>query len=198
MQQLPVLELFPTLQGEGEWAGYPAIFLRLAGCDVGCHWCDTRYSWDIPHHSYRPVPQIVNEILKMPPAIVVITGGEPSMHDLRALTKGLAHRKRIHIETSGVYPLRGQFDWITLSPKKFKPALPTVVEQADELKIVVYNQHDLEWARSWEHRISSSVKRCLQPEWGRRQKMMPHILRFLHQYPQWHLSVQLHKILGIP
>ncbi len=198
MSRLPVLSIFPTIQGEGCWTGTPAVFVRLAGCDVGCFWCDTRYSWDVPPDAYRPVDAVTEEILQYSPEVVVITGGEPSMHDLRSLTERLRPRKRIHIETAGTHPLQGVFDWITFSPKKFKPPHASVPQQAHELKIVVYNRHDLEWARQWREKVSPECACFLQPEWNRRREMMPHILDFIQQHPSWRLSVQVHKFLHLP
>ncbi len=168
MNRLPVLEIFPTIQGEGHWTGTPATFVRLAGCDVGCFWCDTRYSWEIPEAVYRSVDEIGREILRHPTEVVVITGGEPSMHPLGELTQRLRPHRRLHIETAGIHPIRGTFDWITFSPKKFKPPHPSVAPQAHELKIVVYNRHDLEWAAQWADKVDPECRLFLQPEWGRR------------------------------
>ncbi len=196
--RLPVLEIVPTLQGEGAWAGTPAVFVRLAGCDVGCYWCDTRYSWEIPDSAYQPVELLAERVRGLAPSVVVITGGEPSMHDLSDLTQRLAPAKRIHIETAGVYPLRGRFDWVTLSPKKFRAPVPEVVRRADELKVIIANRHDLQWALQWEARVRPDVPCFVQPEWNRRHAVWPHIWEFLRQNPRWRLSVQLHKMLDIP
>ena len=196
--QLPVMEAFYTLQGEGFHTGKAAYFIRLGGCDVGCVWCDVKESWDASKHHRQSVAQIVQDALQFPGRMVVITGGEPLMHNLDALTAALHHAGfSINIETSGSSPLSGQLDWICVSPKKFKAPLPEVLEQAHELKVVVFNKSDFEWAEKHAAMVPAQCKLYLQPEWDKRNEMTPLIVSYIQQHPQWQLSVQTHKVLGI-
>ena len=196
---LPVMEHFYTLQGEGFHQGKAAFFIRLGGCDVGCVWCDVKDSWDAGKHPLRSIDFLISEIKKHPVEIVVITGGEPLMHDLSGLTDQL-HKAglKTHIETSGSSPLSGQWDWITFSPKKFKEPLPEVVHQASELKIVVYNKSDIVWAQKWELQVSSGCKLYLQPEWSKASAVTPLIIDYIKAHPQWQLSLQIHKYINVP
>ena len=195
----PVLELFATRQGEGAWTAHPAVFIRLAGCSVGCFWCDTPESWDVAAGNPMSVAEIVRQIQRFGKKMVVITGGEPAEHDLRPLTTALkAAGLQVHLETSGSAPLRGDFDWITLSPKKFKMPLPEAYHRANELKVIVYNRHDLTFALQEGGKVSASCLKFVQPEWSRRHKMLPHIVEFLKQHPDWLLSLQVHKYWRLP
>lgn len=195
----PVMEHFYTLQGEGLYAGQAAYFIRLGGCDVGCVWCDVKESWDANIHPKMSVGEIVNYAFKHPGRIAVITGGEPAMHDLSALCDTLHQANfRTHIETSGSHPLRGDFDFITLSPKKFKAPLDDCMQQADELKVVVFNKSDFKWAEEHAEKVTSDCKLYLQPEWSRREEMTPLIIEYIHQNPRWQLSLQTHKYINIP
>jgi organic radical activating enzyme len=196
---LPLMEAFYTLQGEGVHSGKAAYFIRLAGCDVGCHWCDVKESWDAEKHPIVPIEKIVEDASKNPARTVVITGGEPLMHNLAPLTKAL-HKAGfyIHIETSGAYPLSGSFDWICLSPKKFKAPLKEVFEKANELKVVVYNKHDFQWAEEQAKQVNENCVLLLQPEWGKRDAVMPLIAEYVKERPKWRVSLQSHKYLGIP
>lgn len=198
--KLPVMEHYYTLQGEGAWTGTAAHFIRLAGCDVGCVWCDVKESWDISADQWIDIEAIVDLPLKSGAKRVVITGGEPAMYDLQALTTALkAQGLTLHIETSGAYPFSGEFDWITLSPKKFKPALEEYYSLAHELKVIVFNKHDLKWAQ--EHAAKMDAKKTIfyvQTEWGKREKLNPLILDFVKVNPEWRLSIQTHKYLDIP
>jgi len=210
----PVMEAFYTLQGEGSHSGKAAYFIRLGGCDVGCVWCDVKDSWDAGRHPVKTVDEILTTIYKQleteelnlksshrdhTKPIIVITGGEPLMHDLTTLTKAL-HKAgfSINIETSGSSPLSGEIDWICLSPKKFKPPLPEVIRVADELKIVVFNKSDFTWAEQFAAQVSPACKLFLQPEWDKREQMTPLIVAYIKKHPQWQMSLQTHKYIGVP
>ena len=196
---LPVMEDFYTLQGEGFHQGRAAYFIRLGGCDVGCVWCDVKDSWEAGRHPLRPIPELVNEVKKNPGNIVVITGGEPLMHNLDELTRQLHNAGlRTHMETSGSSPLSGSWDWITLSPKKFKAPLPEILPQAHELKIVVFNRSDFAWAEQWAAQVSEECKLYLQPEWSRAGQVTPLIIDYIKANPRWQLSLQVHKYINVP
>lgn len=204
IQQLPVMESFYTLQGEGFHQGRAAYFIRLGGCDVGCVWCDVKESWDAERHPKFSVDEIVTKANEETASsfskpIVVITGGEPLMHNLNALTQAL-HKAgyETNIETSGSHPLSGDWDWICLSPKKFKAPLPQVVPQANELKIVIYNKSDFEWAEQYAAQVSPNCKLYLQPEWDKAAQVTPLIIDYIKAYPQWELSLQIHKYINVP
>lgn len=198
-QTLPVMEHFYTLQGEGLHQGKAAYFIRLGGCDVGCVWCDVKDSWDSGRHPLRSIDFLVDEVKKTPTQIVVITGGEPLMHDLSELTRALkAAGLRTHMETSGSSPLSGTWDWITVSPKKFKAPLPEVLQHASELKIVVFNKSDFDWAEKHAAMVPPSCKLYLQPEWGKRDAITPLIIDYIKDHPQWQLSLQIHKYINVP
>lgn len=196
---LPVMEHFYTLQGEGFHWGKAAYFIRLAGCDVGCVWCDVKESWTAENHPRLSVDFLLDEIKKTPTQIVVITGGEPLLHDLTELTQSLkAAGYRTHIETSGSSPLSGQLDWITLSPKKFKAPLPQNLPHASELKIVVFNKSDFGWAEQWAAQVAPECKLYLQPEWDKAAQITPLIVDYIKAHPQWSLSLQTHKYIQVP
>lgn len=196
---LPVMESFYTLQGEGYYQGKAAYFIRLGGCDVGCHWCDVKESWDASKHPQREISDIVEEAATQPGRLAVITGGEPLMHNLDALTKAL-HKKgfRTHMETSGSSPLSGSWDWITLSPKKFKAPLPEVCKVASELKVVIFNKSDFAWAEKYAALVSKQCKLYLAPEWDRSAEMTPLIIDYIKEHPEWGLSLQVHKYINVP
>jgi organic radical activating enzyme len=196
---LPVMEQFYTIQGEGAYTGTAAYFIRLAGCDVGCVWCDVKESWDVAAQQWMPVEDIVAEASKYPGKTIVITGGEPLMYDLTLLTEKLHEAGiRIHIETSGAYPLSGDIDWICVSPKKFKAPLPSVCSVAHELKIIVFNKSDFDWAEKYAKMVASDCKLYLQPEWEKRAAVEPLMIDYVKNNPQWRMSVQTHKYLDIP
>ena len=196
------MEHFYTLQGEGFHQGRAAYFVRLGGCDVGCVWCDVKESWDADAHPKMTVDEIVKTIIEntfSKKGLVVITGGEPLMHDLTALTAALqAKGFETNIETSGAHPLSGSWNWICLSPKKFKAPLPSVVPFANELKVVIFNQSDFEWAEKYAAIVSPSCKLYLQPEWDKASIITPLIIEYIKQHPQWELSLQIHKYINVP
>ena len=196
---LPVMEHFYTLQGEGFHQGKAAYFIRLGGCDVGCVWCDVKDSWDANKHPLLDVRSLRFEVEKTPAQIVVITGGEPLMHNLDELTKELHEAGlKTNIETSGAYPLSGAWDWICLSPKKFKAPLPQVIPFANELKVVVFNKSDFDWAEKYAALVSPTCKLYLQPEWDKAAEMTPLIIDYIKANPKWELSLQIHKYINVP
>jgi 7-carboxy-7-deazaguanine synthase len=196
---LPVMESFYTLQGEGFHQGKAAYFIRLAGCDVGCVWCDVKESWDKDQHQQQSIEQIVAKATKHPGRLAVITGGEPTMYNLKKLTKTL-HEKGFstNIETSGAHPLTGSWDWICLSPKKFKPPLPGILLKAHELKIIVFNRSDFGWAEKYAALVSPGCKLFLQPEWDKANMVTPWIIDYIKENPKWELSLQIHKYVNLP
>jgi 7-carboxy-7-deazaguanine synthase len=199
VQALPLMEAFYTLQGEGFHQGKAAYFIRLGGCDVGCVWCDVKESWDAAAHPVVSVTDMVNEALKFPGRIAVVTGGEPAIHNCLSLTNELhAAGFHTHIETSGAYPLIGNWDWICLSPKKFKHPLAGPVETADELKVVIYHPSDFKWAESFAEKVKPGCKLFLQPEWSRRESVVPLISNYIMENPKWEFSLQLHKYIQVP
>lgn len=196
---LPLMEDFYTIQGEGYNSGKAAYFIRLGGCDVGCHWCDVKESWDAELHPLTLTHQIVANALQYPSKNVVVTGGEPLIYNLDYLTIQL-HQQQIKtfIETSGAYPLSGQWDWICLSPKKFKAPLPEVCAAAHELKVIVFNKSDFVWAEEHAKLVSPQCKLYLQPEWSKHQEMIPLMVDYVMNNPQWEMSLQTHKYMNIP
>ena len=197
--KLPVMEQFYTLQGEGLHQGKAAYFIRLGGCDVGCVWCDVKDSWDAGKHPLWKIDDLISEIKKTPAQIVVITGGEPLMHDLTELTDQLRKASlKTHIETSGSSPLSGQWDWITLSPKKFKAPLPEILPHANELKVVVFNKSDFAWAEKHAAMVPPSCKLYLQPEWDKASIITPLLIDYIKRHPRWQLSLQIHKYINVP
>ena len=196
---LPVMEHFYTLQGEGFYQGKAAYFIRLGGCDVGCVWCDVKESWDAAAHPQLKISRLLEQVLETAAKIVVITGGEPLLHNLDDLTETLqAQGLRTHVETSGSSPLSGSWDWITLSPKKFKQTLPEVAAAAHELKIVVFNKSDFQWAEQWAAAVNQNCRLYLQPEWSKAAEMTPLIVDYIKKHPQWQLSLQIHKYINVP
>lgn len=197
--QLPVMEHFYTIQGEGYHQGKAAYFIRLGGCDVGCTWCDVKDSWDADKHPKIDPVELVKLVRESPAELVVITGGEPLMHDLRELTSVLKNAGlRTHIETSGAHPLSGDWDWICLSPKKFKAPLPSLLPLAHELKVIIFNKSDFAWAEEHAAKVSSSCKLYLQPEWDKASIMTPLMVEYIKSNPQWELSLQIHKYIQVP
>jgi organic radical activating enzyme len=196
---LPVMEHFYTLQGEGFHQGRAAYFIRLGGCDVGCVWCDVKESWDADRYPKFDVRSLRLHVEKTPAEIVVITGGEPLMHDLNELTKDFQDNGfKTHLETSGAYPLSGKWDWICLSPKKFKAPLSGILSKADELKVVIFNKSDFDWAEKHATQVSPGCKLYLQPEWDKAAQMTPLIIDYIKANPKWELSLQIHKYINVP
>jgi 7-carboxy-7-deazaguanine synthase len=203
---LPVMESFYTIQGEGFYQGKAAYFIRLGGCDVGCVWCDVKESWDASKHPQRTIDDIVEEVTNAcPPGddsngpVIVITGGEPLMHNLDELTRAIrAKGYRTNIETSGSWPLSGTWDWICLSPKKFKWPLPEVVSAANELKVVIFNKSDFAWAEKYADMVPPHCKLYLQPEWDKSAVVTPLIVEYIKANPRWEFSLQIHKYMQVP
>jgi len=199
VQQLPVMEAFYTIQGEGFHQGRAAYFIRLGGCDVGCTWCDVKESWDASKHPLQSVSNIVRDAEQYPSRIAIITGGEPLMHDCSGLTSALHEASfSTHIETSGAYPLSGNWDWICLSPKKFKSPLPEILAYANELKVVIFNKSDFDWAEKYAELVDPSCKLFLQPEWSKSASVTPLMIDYIKKNPQWEFSLQLHKYIHVP
>jgi organic radical activating enzyme len=198
-ESLPLMEAFYTLQGEGYHSGTSAYFIRLGGCDVGCVWCDVKESWDAKNHPNTKISEIIHNAVQYPGKLAVVTGGEPLMYDLNLLTKSLKKEGfQTNIETSGAYPLTGDWDWICFSPKKFKAPLPEFYAKANELKIIVFNQSDFAFAEKYANLVHPSCKLYLQAEWDKREKMLPLIIDYIKQNPKWKMSLQTHKFLDIP
>lgn len=196
---LPVMEHFYTIQGEGFHQGRAAYFIRLGGCDVGCVWCDVKESWDASKHPMITVRNLIQQVQETPAKLIVITGGEPLMHQLDELTQGLQnHGFETNIETSGSSPLSGFWNWICLSPKKFKAPLPEVILAANELKVIIYHISDFEWGESFAARVSPGCKLYLQPEWSKASVVTPMIIEYIKAHPQWELSLQVHKYINVP
>jgi 7-carboxy-7-deazaguanine synthase len=196
---LPVMEAFYTLQGEGHHQGKAAYFVRLGGCDVGCVWCDVKESWNANAHPLKTITEIIGEAKKFPGKLVVVTGGEPLMHDLTELTYALHEAGfQTNIETSGSSPFSGDWDWICLSPKKFKAPLPEILQKAHELKVVVFNRSDFDWAEKYAALVSTECKLYLQPEWDKASIVTPMIIDYIKSNPQWELSLQIHKYINVP
>ncbi|NCI47272.1 7-carboxy-7-deazaguanine synthase QueE [Sediminibacterium sp. WSJ-3] len=193
------MEAFYTLQGEGFHQGRAAYFIRLGGCDVGCFWCDVKESWDAALHPPLSVDAIVAAAAGYPGRLAVVTGGEPLLHNLDALTHALHEAGfETNMETSGSSPLSGEWDWICLSPKKFKPPLSGVISRANELKVVIYNQHDFTWAETYAAQVPAGCKLYLQPEWSKAAEITPRLIDYIKTHPQWELSMQLHKYINVP
>jgi len=197
--EFPVMEHFYTIQGEGYNTGRAAFFIRLGGCDVGCVWCDVKESWDATAHPKLSIDELVKLAVNSGTKNVVITGGEPMMYDLTELTTALKTKQlMLWLETSGAYPISGQWDWICVSPKKFKAPIADALQKADELKVVVFNTSDFEWAEK--HIQSTSVK-CigyLQPEFSKFDSMIPLIVDYVKQNNAWRIGLQTHKVIQVP
>jgi len=196
---LPLMEEFYTIQGEGYHSGKAAYFIRIGGCDVGCHWCDVKESWNADLHPATAVDLIVENASKYPSKAVVVTGGEPSIYNLNYITEQLKLKGiQTFIETSGAYPLTGNWDWVCLSPKKTSPPLPENFSKANELKIIIHNKNDFEWAELNAKQAKEDCILFLQPEWSKSKEMMPLIVDYIMQHPKWNVSLQTHKYMNIP
>ena len=198
MKAFPVMEYFYSIQGEGVYTGQSAFFIRLGGCDVGCVWCDVKDSWDADKHPLKSIDFLLEEALRYPSRILILTGGEPAMYDLTVITMAFKYQGfQVHIETSGAYELKGHFDWVTFSPKKFKAPIASAAAQANELKIVVFNKSDIAWAEEHQKMVPITCKLYLQPEWDKRAVTEKLIFDYVLQNPKLYISLQTHKYLGV-
>jgi len=196
---LPLMEAFYSIQGEGFHTGKAAYFLRIGGCDVGCHWCDVKESWNANLHPLTEVEEIIKLIDRTKVNTVVVTGGEPLMWNLNLLCNRLRKKGlKVHLETSGAYPMSGEFDWICFSPKKNQKALDEIKQLANELKIIVQNKQDLKWVKQQQLEVSTSCKLYLQPEWSKRDVVIPLITDFVMENTEWQISLQTHKYMNLP
>ena len=197
-QSYPLMEDFYTIQGEGYNTGKAAYFLRLAGCDVGCVWCDVKDSWAVENHPQVAIDEMISRITDSGADKVVVTGGEPAMYDLQPLTDALKKNNLLrYIETSGSYKLTGDWDWICVSPKKFKSPLPEVLKKANELKVIVYNKSDFEWSEKNAKLVNDNCLLYLQPEYSEIEKILPQIIDYVKKNTRWRISLQTHKVLGV-
>lgn len=197
--ELPLMEEFYTIQGEGVFTGVAAYFIRLGGCDVGCHWCDVKESWEAAKHPLTSVETMVANAKKSKAKSVVITGGEPLTWNLDQLTKRLKEEDfKVHIETSGAYSFSGSWDWVCLSPKKLKLPVDEAYQKAHELKVIIFNNHDFIFAEEQAAKVSADCALLLQPEWGKADEMTPLIVDYVMNNPKWKISLQTHKYMNIP
>jgi 7-carboxy-7-deazaguanine synthase len=198
-QFLPLVEEFYSIQGEGFHSGKAAYFIRVGGCDIACHWCDSKLSWNAKLHPLVSIEEIVAKVLDTPAQSVVVTGGEPAIYNLEPLSN-LLREKKINnfLETSGAYPLSGKWDWICVSPKKNREPLTANLILADELKVVIFDDSDFEFANKWKSTVSKKCKLLLQPEFSQFEKMTPKMVDFVKNNPEWNISLQSHKYLDIP
>ncbi len=197
--ELPIMEFFYTVQGEGFYSGRAAFFIRIAGCDVGCVWCDVKDSWDAEKHPLQTIDFLIEQVVTSGTNLVVITGGEPAMYDLTALTNRLKTiNVEIAMETSGCYNLIGQIDWYCFSPKKFKAPVDQAYQLASELKVVISHPSDFQWAEKHAEKINTSCKLYLQPEWSKQERFLPEIIEYVKSNPKWRISLQTHKYMDIP
>ena len=198
-KKIPLMESFLSIQGEGFFSGKSSYFLRIGGCDVGCHWCDVKESWDPGIHPLTKVDDIIDKIKQYSVKIVVVTGGEPLMYNLDYLCQSLKLLDiKIHLETSGAYMLSGNFDWICLSPKKTLKPLKNIYNISDELKIIVSNKNDLKWAQDQKKLVGDECKLYLQPEWSKKEIILPQIIDFVSKNSEWSISLQSHKYMNLP
>lgn len=198
-RRLPLVEDFYTIQGEGFHSGKPAYFIRLGGCDVGCSWCDAKYTWNPLSHPLVDTDEIVERAASFEAQAIVITGGEPLIYPLDYLTERLhAHGLEIFLETSGSHSLSGNFDWICLSPKRKQPPLPEAFAAASELKVIIETEDDLRWAEECAAKVGEKCMLFMQPEWSRSEQMTPTIVEYVKAHPKWNISIQIHKFMHIP
>ena len=196
---LPIMEFFYTIQGEGFHSGRAAFFIRIAGCDVGCVWCDVKESWDAEKHDYQSIEFLVDQVKDSKSDFCVITGGEPCMYDLTELTSALKKEGiELAIETSGCYELIGDIDWYCFSPKKFKKPVDQAYSLANELKVIISHPSDFDWAESHANKVNSSCKMYLQTEWSKQERFLPMIVEYVKNNPKWKISTQTHKHMNIP
>jgi 7-carboxy-7-deazaguanine synthase len=198
-ERLPLVEEFFSLQGEGYQTGKAAYFIRLGGCDIGCSWCDSRFAWNPGIHPMADTKDIIKRVMESGADSVVVTGGEPLMCDLDFLCNGLKlNGINTYIETSGAYPLTGTWDWICLSPKKNMPPLSEICQYADELKVIIQDYSDFEWAEKYHEKVKKECRLFLQPEWSRFEQIIPEIVEYIKKNPIWRISLQIHKYMHIP
>lgn len=196
--EIPLMEEFYSIQGEGFHTGRAAYFIRFAGCDVGCTWCDVKESWDPNIHPLVSIESILKNVLESGTDFVVITGGEPAMYNLQPLCDALHENQiEIAIETSGAYPIIGEIDWVCLSPKKFKMPLDGNYELANELKMIAFNKHDLKWAKELEPKVNMACQLYIQPEWDKKSEILPEVIDFVKSNIDWNISLQTHKFLDV-
>ena len=197
--ELPLVEEFFSIQGEGYHTGRAAYFIRIGGCDIGCSWCDSRFSWNPDLHPMIATNEILDHVIKSGTNSVVVTGGEPLMWNLDYLCKGLKNRNiNIFIETSGAYSLSGQWDWICLSPKRNYPPGDEICKVADELKVIIQDKNDFDWAEQYQEKVKKECKLFLQPEWSRFESIIPEIVEYVKKHSEWRVSLQVHKYMHIP
>ena len=198
-QKLPLVERFYSVQGEGFHTGKPAYFIRIGGCDIGCHWCDSKVTWNPDVHPLVDVQEIKETVQKTPAKAIVVTGGEPSLYNLNPLCDALKATEVItYLETSGTGDFTGVWDWICLSPKKQSPPTTVFYKAADELKVIVHQHEDLEWAEEAAREVCGRCKLYLQPEWSRYREIIPIIVEYIKSHPKWWISLQAHKFMRIP
>lgn len=197
--ELPVMEQFYTIQGEGFYSGRAAYFIRLAGCDVGCVWCDVKESWDVDDHPIEKIDNLVLQTVESGTDFCVITGGEPTIYDLSFLVSSLQEKKvAVAIETSGVHEIKGNIDWICFSPKKFKKPVESIYSIANELKIIINHPSDFQWAEMHAEKVKKDCQLFLQPEWSKQERFLPEIIEYVKKNPKWKISLQTHKFMNIP
>jgi len=198
-KKLPLIDEFYSLQGEGFHFGKAAYFIRIGGCDIGCHWCDTKYSWKADKDTLLHVDKLVANVKASKTDTIVVTGGEPLTYELDYLTSKMKEIDvQVFIETSGAYKLTGEWDWICLSPKRNAPPTEEIIPLADELKVIILGDSDIEWAEKYAALVNKDCKLFLQPEWSRRNALTPKIVEYIKKNPKWRISVQAHKFMKIP
>lgn len=198
-EKLPLIDQFYTIQGEGFHFGKAAYFIRIGGCDIGCYWCDTKYSWRADKDKLIAVSEIVENVVNTDAKTIVVTGGEPLTYNLNPLSDLIkVNNLTAHIETSGAYKLTGKWDWICLSPKRNAPPTEEIIPLANELKVIILDQKDFEWAEKYANLVSPNCHLFLQPEWSRHKELTPIIVEYIKKYPKWKISIQAHKFMKIP
>jgi 7-carboxy-7-deazaguanine synthase len=198
-QKLPLIEQFYTIQGEGFHVGKAAYFIRIGGCDIGCSWCDTKFSWRFEVNELTDIEEIVNNVIAARADSVVVTGGEPSLYNLGPLCQELKKNAiKTFVETSGAYVLRGQWDWICLSPKRQNPPHASIFGKANELKVIISKPEDYAWAEENALKVSKTCKLFLQPEWSKYEQIIPEVVEYVKNNPKWLISLQAHKFMHIP
>lgn len=198
-KKLPIVEAFYSIQGEGFHTGKAAYFIRIGGCDIACHWCDSKISWNANIHPLFTIEEIVEQVLATPARSVVVTGGEPAMYNLEPLSKLIRqHNIANFMETSGAYAIKGNWDWICISPKRNKEPLPENLKKAHELKQVIFDDSDFEFAEQWKTKVNKTCQLFLQPEFSQFKKMAPKIVDYVKTHPEWNISLQSHRYLDIP